>query len=115
MILLVIIVKHEKCAMNNKGLQKKKKVLRSFSNNNRVVSRGHEEEINKIKNNCDKYYPELNLRDLRCLIRHIEITCVNTLQNEFIECTQKLVEIHNTLCTVLETLQLWWLGGRAVV
>ena len=59
------------------------KVLKSFSNNNRLDSRSHEEAINKIKNNCDKYYPEINLRDLRKVFKEIETACVNTLQNEY--------------------------------
>ena len=59
------------------------KVLKSFSNNNRLDSRSHEEAINKIKNNCDKYYPEINLRDLRKVFKEIETASVNTLQNEY--------------------------------
>ena len=58
-------------------------VLTIFSNNNRLDSRSHEEAINKIKNNCDKYYPEINLRDLRKVFKEIETACVNTLQNEY--------------------------------
>ena len=64
-------------------------ILKTYTNNNlpRISQDKYEEDIQKIKKTCDP-----NFKDLKCLLKHIEIISVNVLMDERLDFRYGLVQ-----------------------
>ena len=61
-------------------------ILKVYTNNN-LADDKYEEDIQKIKKTCDP-----NFKDLKCLLKHIEIISVNVLMDERLDFRYGLVQ-----------------------
>ena len=62
-------------------------ILKAYTNTNLLADDKYEEDIQKIKKTCD-----LDNKDIKCVLKHIEIISINVLMDERLDCRYRLVQ-----------------------